>query len=45
MRCAQPFYDPDGGNGSLRRVNDLFDIREEFVREIVAQKLAEPVEA
>jgi hypothetical protein len=45
VRCTKPFYDPDGGNGILRRVNDTFDVRREALREIEHEGLAEPVDA
>jgi hypothetical protein len=45
MTATKRFYDPDGGLGILRYPGDMFDVREEFVREIVAQELAVKVEA
>lgn len=45
LRCTKAFHDPDGGFGIVRRPGDIFDTREEYVRELRAQELAEPVEA
>jgi hypothetical protein len=48
LRCTARVYDGQAGMGILRRVDDIFDVATEpaeYLREILAQKLAEPIEA
>jgi hypothetical protein len=44
LRCTKTFHDPDGGLGTVRRPGEIFDTREDFVRELRAQDLAVEVE-
>ena len=44
LRCTKTFHDPDGGLGIVRRPGEIFDTREDFVRELRAQDLAVEVE-
>ena len=44
VKATKTFPDPDGGIGIVRRPGDVFDTREEFLRELVRAEVAAVVE-